>query len=430
MNFIKNEKYNGELLLRRIGITILAFLFLIVFESKPLINLLAGLSLFSSIIYIWVYDRKILQNNHYLFLFIVPYIVGFLLAFLSSSGTNGAIAFLDRFKFMLLVLPLATFIKNRKDLHILITMFFVSAAIAICYAIYAKQPYGDFKGFHKIGRTADMMVIASLTAFTYLVLSKFILNLRSILFNFLVALTATICTWAILMSEIRGSWLGLVIGYISFIFLLSLHRKAIIFKLLTIISIILSIMYFGNIGNIGNHLNRINNQAKSIIETQNNYSNEARLHLWKTGWDFSKDHFIFGTGAKQSKEMFIEFFDAQPDDYQNQYHIARQFPGDYHNSYIQVYIETGVVFFFFYLASFIYPLFIIFKNIKRVKVSDQKYLVAAITTSIAFLVTQIFHNELYSYGSSALYLVLFSGCYILQQNNLLTWFGRDYKNEM
>ena len=425
MNFVSDKKFDGELVLRRVGLTTLALFFLIVFESKALINVLGGLSLLFSFFYIWIYDKQILQNNRYLLLFIVPYLIGFLLSFLSHSGAVGAFAFLDRFKFMLLMLPLATFVKSRKDLHILLAMCFISATVAVCYGIYTKQPYGVFQGFYKIGRTSDMMMVASLTAFVYFAQSRFIFSIKSVGFKFLMASGTAFFAWAVMMSEIRGSWLGLGIGCISFICLLLLfHRRALVFNVLVVIFIIISVIYLGN---IGSNIDRISSQFESIVETQNNESNEARLHLWKTGWDFSKDHFVFGTGAKQSKEMFVDFFNAQPDDYQKKYHFAIKYPGEYHNSYMQIHVETGIIFFFVYMASITYLLFVILRNIRRVQLKEQKYLIAAVITSAAFLFTQIFHSELYHYGSTVFYLVLFSGCYVLNQNNQSVWFGKVIK---
>jgi O-antigen ligase len=425
MNLVSHKKFNGELVLRRAGIIALALFSLIIFESKALINLIGGLSLLLSFSYIYIYDRKILHKNRYLLIFIVPFILGFLLSFLSLSGAAGAFAFLDRFKFMLLAIPLVAFVQNRKDLNILLTMFFLSATVAVCYGIYDKQPYAMFHGIYKIGRTADMMMVACLAAFVYLVQSRWVLNIKSIGFKFLMAFAAVFFAWAVMMSEMRGSWLGLGVGFISFIcVLLVSHRKMLVFNALAVIFIMFSVIFFGN------NTNRITGQFESIVETQNNASNEARLHLWKTGWDFSKDHFVFGTGAKQSEEPFIEFFNAQPEDYRNKYHYAINYAGEYHNSYMQIHIETGIVFLLVYVLSIIYLLFVILKNIRRVQLEDQKYLIAAVIASVAFLVTQIFHNDLYYYGSTAFYLVLFSGCYVLNQDNHLAWFGKGHKNEI
>ncbi|MCW8996847.1 MAG: O-antigen ligase family protein [Psychromonas sp.] len=425
MSAIGAKTLDGELLLRRAGFILLAFFFLIAFESKALMNAIGGLSLLASFVYIWRYDKKILQNNPYLLLFVVPYLIGFLLGFLSHAGMVGAFAFLDRFKFMLLVLPFAAFVDNRKKLHILLAMFFISAAVAICYGIYTKQPYGHFQGFYKIGRTADMMVVACLAALVYLVQSRFVMSIKTIGFKLLMALATAFFAWAVMMSEMRGSWLGLGIGLIGFICLLLLfNRKAFVFNIMVIICITISVIYWGN---IRKNINRIDSQFESIVATQNNNSNEARLHLWKTGWDFSKEYFLFGSGAKQSKEMFVEFFNAQPDDYQKRYHFAIHYPGEYHNSYLQIYVETGVIFFFVYMLSVTYLLFIIFRNIRKVQFKDQKYLTAAVITSVAFMAIQFFHSELYSYGSAVFYLVLFSGCYVLNQNNQSAWCIKGHK---
>lgn len=425
---INNSQFDGEPVLRKIGFFTLAFFFLVAFQSKPLINLLGGFSLLFSFIYIYLYNRDIFKNNPYLILFIAPYFIGIVLSFFSYSGIDSTISFLGRFKFMLLVLPLAAFVNSRKELHILLAMLFLSAIIAVGYGVYTNQPYAAFHGFHIIGRTADMMIIVCLTALVYLVQSKLTLNANSIFLKFILALMVGTFAWALIMSEMRGSWLGLGVGGIVFIaVLLFVDRRALLYMapLLSILAI--SVMFQGN---VENNVSKINSSFKSIIETQNNESNEARLHLWKTGWDFSKDHFSFGTGAKQSKEMFIEFFNAQPDAYQKKYHYAINYPGNYHNSYLQIHVEAGIVFFFFYIISLVYVLAIIFINIKKVKSADQKYLISAFVTSIAFMVTQVFHNDLYSYGSTAFYLVLFSGCYILNQSYQLTESEKVAKNEI
>ena len=230
-SFIDNSDINSGLVLQRVGLGVLASFFLISFESKALMNLLGSLSLLLSFIYIYKYDKKIFQSNQFLIFFIISYIAGFLFGFLSDSGAVGAFAFLDRFKFMLLVLPLTAFVRKRKDLHLLLAMFFISAIIAICYGIYKQQPYGSFHGFHKIGRTADMMSVAFLTVLVYLVQSKFIFEVKSISLKIFLLLATILFGWAVVMSEMRGSWLGLALGLIAFTFILLLfNRKTFIYK--------------------------------------------------------------------------------------------------------------------------------------------------------------------------------------------------------
>ncbi|TEW51991.1 O-antigen ligase family protein [Psychromonas algicola] len=429
MNFINNEKKDSQWILRKAGFIILALFFLIVFESKPLMNLLASLALLLSFFYIGFYDRKFLQSNPYLLLFIVPYVVGFLLGFLSESGVTGALAFLLRFKFMLLVIPLAVFIKERKDLHILFIMFFASASIAIAYGIYTGQPYGGFKGFHKIGRTSDMMIVVCLTALTFLMLGRFSSNIKPLLLKVLMMFIVVFSTWAVMMSEIRGAWLGLTIGSVLFLLLLLMFQRKLIALNLSILSLcVVSVIYLSDIGGIKSNINRINNQIESIVETNNNESNESRIDLWKAGWDFSKEHFVFGTGAKQSEAMFITFFYEQTPEYQKDHRFAINYPGEYHNSYMQIHVETGIIFLIIFLSSIGYLLLMLLKNINKIPFEDQKYLIATIVTSVAFMCAQVFHSDLYHYGSTIFYLLLFSGCYILNQNNPSIWFHKGRKN--
>jgi O-antigen ligase len=199
-----------------------------------------------------------------------------------------------------------------------------------------------------------------------------------------------------------------------YIFLLFLFRRKALIP--TFLAFSLLVVGAFSSGDVRGKLNQVSLQLKSIVETDDNGSNSARLHLWKTGWDFSKQNVVFGTGAKASKELFVEFFYEQPVGYQEKYYLSINYPGEFHNSYMQVYVETGAIFFFLYLFSFMFPLFVMFKKVNKVQVDDKKYLVAALVVSTSFLTVQVFHGELYSYGSAVFYLVLFSGCFVLNKN--------------
>lgn len=421
MLVLRNVNYDGEILLRKAGLTTVILFTLIVFQSKALINVLGALAIFLSFGYILLYDRKIFRSNPYLLLFLVPFGIGFLFAFLSTTGAMGALAFLTRFKFMLLILPLAVFVKEKQDLHLLLAAFTLSAVVAVGYGIWRGQEYSEFSGFLVIGRTADMMTVAFLSTLVYSTHSHFSLVTKATIFKCFLLLISALFGWALLMSEMRGSWLGASIGCVLlFVVLMIFHRKALIF-IVAVVIVITSVVYFTNIGGVKSNISKINHQVESMVDTEDNHSNNARLHLWRTGWDFSKQQFIFGTGAKKSLNVFMEFFMQQPEDYQKKYSLATQYAGNYHNSYLQIHIETGFIFILVYTSSLLYTLFIIMKNVKKVKFNDQKYLLAAVIASVAFMITQIFHSDLYHYGSTAFYLVLFSGCYILNKNDPSVW---------
>jgi len=430
MQFFSQVKLDVESILRKTGLITLVLFSLILFQSKALINILGGLALLLSIIYIFLYDRNILRAQRYLLFLVLPFLIGLALSIFSSSGVLGPLVFIARFKFMLFVIPFAVFIKSQKELHWLIGALMASGFIAVGYGVLMGQPYGSFSGFHIIGRTADMMIVVSLITFVYLLLSTFNLSIKSILFHSLMTIAFMLFSWALLMSEMRGSWLGMIIAYIALLLVLTrFHRKASLFSVIMII-FAFAFIYIGNIGEIRSKVDRIYQQAESIVDTKSNASNNARLHLWKTGWDFSKNQFLFGTGAKQSKQMFKDFFEAQPNEYQQKYHWATRYPGDYHNSYLQMHIEAGAIFTFSFMISIIFLLFVMFKNIKVVPPEKQKYLIAAVIAPVGFLVAQVFHGELYHYGSAAFYIVLFSGCYTLNRESPNAWLTISKKHEL
>jgi O-antigen ligase len=424
MLLVNRKNINGETLLSKVGFAVLILFSLILFQSKALVNIFGVLAVLLSFSYICLYDRKIIQNSPYLLLFLLPFAVGFLLSFFSTSGVAGAIAFWFRFKFLLLIIPLAVFIKTREDLHLILGAVFISAIIAVSYGIYSEQQYGAFRGFHKIGRTSDMMTVAWLTGMVYLVHSGFTTEIKTIVIKGILATVVAFFGWAILMSEIRGSWLGAGIGFISFLALLLISKNRSSIVVLGVIVCFAFSFYLTNFGGVKHHIARISQQVESIVDTESNVSNNARLHLWRTGWDFSQEQFLFGTGAKQSEGNFIKFIESQPDDYQQKYRLALQYPGDYHNSYLQILIETGIIFLVVYMLGLCYSLFVIFKNISKVSFADQKYLIASVIASFSFLITQFFHNDLYHYGSTIFYIVLFSGCFVLNKNNTAVWFPK------
>ncbi|MGO2356573.1 MAG: O-antigen ligase family protein [Marinomonas foliarum] len=399
-----------------LGLTFLSLLFVTSFQSKALINIFFLLSFVTSIIYITFFNRAFFRENKYVWLFIGPYILGFILGFFSENGVIGSIEFLQQFRFMIIIFPLACFVKSKKEMIFLLIMVYASAIIAIFYGIYKNQPYGGFHGFHTIGRTADMLVVLLLASLAYMIQSRFTFNLKSNIGKFILLGTAVTFAWAIIMTEMRGAWLGVFIGVCSLITgLFFLKQKWLAFSLLLLI-MASSVTFLKTYKNI----DIIKNQIASISDTQNNLSNKIRLQLWKTGWDFSKEQFFFGTGVNKSNDMYTKFFDKQADSYKEKYQYIIHNMRDYHNSYLQIHVETGFVFFIIYITSIAVYLLYFIKRIQKIPFEDRKYPLSAIACSLAFLSIQFFHSELYSYGSTSFYLIIFAALYILNENEKLT----------
>ena len=419
-----NKGWGAKKALEVLGFTFLSLLFVTSFQSKALINIFFFLSFVTSIIYIAFFNKAFFSEKKYVWLFIGPYILGFILGFFSENGVISSIEFLQQFRFMIIIFPLACFVKSKKEMIFLLIMVYASAFIAIFYGVYKNQPYGGFYGFHSIGRTADMLVVLLLASIAYIIQSRFTFTLRATIGKLILLGTALILVWAVIMTEMRGAWLGVFIGVCFLIIgLFFLKQKWLAFSLLLLI-MTSSIAFLKTYDNI----DTIKNQIASIADTQNDYSNKIRLHLWKTGWDFSKEQFIFGTGAKQASSLYKNFFDKQDDSYKEKYHYVIYHMGDYHNSYLQIHVETGVIFFIIYITSMAVCLLYFIKRIQKIPFEDRKYPLAAIVSSLAFLSIQFFHSELYSYGSTSFYLIIFAALYILNESDKLPVHPQDYKD--
>ncbi|MGR0278160.1 O-antigen ligase family protein [Marinomonas dokdonensis] len=411
MNLLFNIEGQGRGRVEKTGFFLLCSFFIFSFISKPLINMTGFILISLSIFYVVACDRGFFKKNKYVLLFLIPYVLGFLFSFLSTSGAESALEFLNRFKFMLLVVPLAAFVKSKKQLKIVYAMFFLSAMFSILYGVLDKQTYGGFHGFHKIGRTADMMLIACLSSLTFFVYDK-----KNILIKVSLFLLVGIFGWAILMSEIRGTWLGLFVGFlIMWFFLLFSKEKLLAIKILILSFSVMLLIYISNAGGMKDNIGRIGEQIKSISATENNESNETRIQLWKSGFEFSKEQFLFGVGAKRAEEPFKKFFYSKEIDYQDKYSYAIRYPNEFHNSYLQILIEAGALFLIMFMIGVFLVIFFSFKRIRLSDEGSKKYLVSAMVSSIAFMVAQFFHNDLYSYGSTVFYLALFSACFIINQ---------------
>lgn len=148
-----------------------------------------------------------------------------------------------------------------------------------------------FRASIKIGRTADMMFVTSLVATVYFIYCRFTTDIKSLVFEIVMAILAVMFTWVL------------------------------IFDTLIAIPSLCCIYFFGGINNYINELINRRNQSRLLII----------MNRMNQGCIYGKVVGIF------------------------------------------------------------YPLFVMLKNVKKVEVKDQVYLVSTLVASVAFLTTQVFH---------------------------------------
>ncbi len=411
MDSIGWQSKNKSEKLRYIGLSLIFLFYFSAFISKFVMDLTLILSFTVSICYAYLYDKNQLKKNKFLVYFIILLLFGLILSFFSKAGFAGGFKFAGRFRFMLIIFPLAIFIKTYEELRYIYFGLIISAVISIIYGvfiIYGKTDIFTFlRGFQKIGRTADMLMVLILTNIVYLFYSDLKEFLKTIKLNGFILSVTLFYIWALIMTAIRGAWLGLCCGLI--IFGVFFRQKFLVFILIAGACILISLHFLHN-----PILSEITEQVQSIVKINSNeseLSNNTRTQLWKVGFDFAEKQFLFGTGAKNTRKMFKKFFRSKPLEYRKKYHYAGDHSRDFHNSFLQILIETGIVFFIFYLCFFGYLIFKLFSALNKAEPFDKKIIIAAITATLGFFISQFVHSDLYSYGSSVWYLVLFAGLF-------------------
>jgi len=372
---------------------LLVALFLFSFVSKAGINIFSGLAYLCSVVLLWRLGLRSLRDYPWWVLFLIPVLIGIPLSALTEAGGIYEIGqYLTRFKFFILPIAIILVARNKNASMGLLVAVWVSALIATLYGFSQSEQrvLGGFEGFHFILRNADMLVIVILTLIVFLFDEHFRQQYGNwfwVLFLSLLLLSA-----GLLMSAARGAWLGCFLGMV--VFSLLFYRR---FLIIIAIAIVASLFFLGE--------SEFIHEAKSIFDFSANFSNNARLQLWQAGWDFSQKQFWFGAGYSQVEPLFLDHFFSQSVSYQQQYALAVLFPWDFHNSYLQILVEWGAVFFGIFMLCGAVLLVNLYRSIHRTMKENCAVVKAAVVVSFGYLPIQFFHNELYGYGT-VIYLLL------------------------
>lgn len=378
-----------------------------IFIAKPAINICYGLLMLLFILkMVQTPDKKEGFKKFYVIILILPVIFGFILSFFSLSGIQGAFDFLVNYRFLFLVLPFTLFIKKSKDLSIILYAMNIGVLFDLIYVVLNSDwsnPFGNIYGVHKFGRHSDMLFTLCLINSGFL-LAKF--RLRTFAENLrlnigLTMNTALIFIFVILIGQ-RGAYIGLYIGLSVLSFLYS-KRLLILLFLLTLVASFGAPDY-------------VLNRTRSIIDPALE-SNSDRLQLLTLCKDFmvKKKIFLRGTGAKGMDKTIENFLAEQPPKYYQTYaRVFKLYPGNFHNSYLQMAVEVGPLFVVFYLSSIAWMLYEIYKRYRVYGPDANGFIPAVLATAAGFLISQIFHEEFYRYGGLVFFIFFYGACMITE----------------
>ena len=400
--------------------------------SKAAANILFGVLMLLTVIYLVRYPRKeFFSKNTWVLVLLFPFAIGLVASFFSLMGMEGAGEFLGRFRFFLLILPFAAFIDGEKKLNTLFVMLNLSAFAGVAWGFFHSDfndIWGNFNGLHTIGRNSDILFSISLMNMAALFAYRCQSMKCNVLFKILILVNIVLMLSGVMFMGRRGSLLGLLAGVVI---LLIFFRKLF---MITLVAASLVFAAYHSDTWIAQRMKSINSDTwivqriKSIKDLEGNESNTARLQLAQTGIDYLVDERLFlrGTGAKHSTSFFEDYFNAKPEDYKKKYSTVPQYFGNFHNSFLQMAIEAGGLFLLLFLGSTLYMMGVMVKRLPKLARNQRVYPIAAMAVTWAFFVSQFFHGDLYRYGGIPYILVFSAGCVmcrpveIMEKEEILT----------
>ncbi len=390
--------------MKKVGLSFFLLFSFSIFVAKPAINISYGLLIVSALIYKFKYGKKIVTKNRFVVLLLVPIGVGFFFSFFSISGIEESINFIIRYRFLFLFLPFVLFIDSKEALLKIFIAMNAGAFIDIVYSMLNSdlgQPFGNIYGVHKFGRHSDMLFTLFLINATILLIKykKKTISKHIHFYPLLFINTCFLLITVILIGQ-RGAYLGLYCGLIV-LFLMYSKKLLIALIIITMVSPLFAPAY-------------VLNRVKSIVDPTE-ISNSARLNLLKLGTDYlvEKKCWVRGTGAKSVKSEFEKFLTENSKRYTESFRESiKLFPGNFHNSYLQMTIEGGLLFAILYLSTIFYLLLSIYKKLRETDNRDNYPMACAVVCSMGFMISQFFHEEFFRYGGLVAYICFYSGCMI------------------
>ena len=409
VNFFGGEGLRRKNILRWVLYSSAIIFAFSVFLSKALVNISGALLFVSSILWLFYYNRSFLKQNSWLGYLICLAFVGSISGLFATGGKMVAIgAFLNSLKFLFLIVGFATILSEREDFYLWVYLtLLLSALISICYAFF--QPgginYGSSNGLITVGRFADQLMVLAIGTIVSLFDHTFRRRIKKIGVT-LLGLCFILFTLFLILTAQRGSWIGFIIGIVVLLIFFRGGWK----KSLGLIAILLMFsVFFGA---------RFYKDMVSIVDLEHDPSNEVRIQLWISGVDFLMESPFLGHGSDSIENSFKTFFQNKSSEYKSRFPAAEKFPGNMHNSYLQILVESGGGVFVLLICFYLVLLRHIYMNDRKFPCFNTLILSKKIllVVSPGFLVSQFFHGDLFSYGGVSYLIVL--GCALAPRKSL------------
>ncbi len=312
--------------------------------------------------------------------------------------------------YLVFFLILVSVFRTREDWLRLLGLSVFVGVLSAFYGFGQKTNISFFIGsgnreriFGTIGNAAlfaGYQIVALFTAIT-LVFSKWI-SQRYRGFLWVAILINTI---AILMTAVRGSMLGMSIGFLLFTFLYTINSKSQIAKKILFALLILGVLFVAfafafkktNFVQNSSYLKRITDFSPST------YTVNTRFWAWHAGlqgWIETPKTILFGWGPENFDVPFSKHFN--PKFFQG---IGSETLFDRaHNMFVEVLVTMGLFAFLAYVAMFIVSIRLIWRRIIKGPVEDERVIGMGI---ISLIVAYMIHNS-FIFDTAANFVAFFT----------------------
>lgn len=341
LNVFKSEKLWDKI--GEVGIYVYTINLMI---SKGKINLGLGLMALGFLIKLYKREKiKLLKEEQIILLILI---LTPIFSLLSPGGFDSFKIALEKNYRYLGIFLIPIFLKNKTILKRTVFLIFTSFSINFLNALSIfkrngfNPPYTRYVSFG--GNTLNeshmnaMLIMLSFSVCVYVIKNK------SIIYKILNIVLFGLISWALILGQGRGAWLGSIVAFITVSFFMAVNKKKYFVGLFLILMLGIGSLKIPIVQN-----SPFVKRFTSIKETNSDMSNKIRILMWKGSIDMFKKHPIFGVGRDNSPKYFLEFFEKENKYEELPYESTRNSlkeiaeAGNAHNMYFTSLGEQGIL---------------------------------------------------------------------------------------
>ena len=335
----------------------------------------AGMNIFSvlltlSSMYIIITRWSQLSNNFKRVIFVCSslFSIGLSFSYIANFDTHDSYVFLKKNIYLLIIPSLILYHQTKENRNNSILLFVIATLVSAIYSIANFVVIDNFNldarslGFLDYARHINILLMSISCLLVHLSY-----NCQSASHKFIGFSLLSILFISLIISGTRGGWVGASVILTYFSIIVFRAKSLYFFSALIVIAF--------SIGSLLPEQSApIKERFTSIFDLSTNVSNSARLTMWKGGVDFIESAIVdnpksllLGSGPYNSDKNYKSFILEKPIDDQMRYMTDGVLYGgsDFHNTYIDLSVKSGVIYGIVLVSFLFYIVFISMINAKN-----------------------------------------------------------------